>query len=113
MPSPTRKMRDKSSRAGEVAWSRRRGKSGAGGEPEKEINRDRSRNLYENKQNDDNLPGKKATFLQNKTTFYAKAHVFCRNRRLSCHFSSAQERILRFKMYKLECRDSSRRISHR
>jgi hypothetical protein len=55
---------------------RRREKSG-GGNREKEINHVRSRNLYENKQNDDNLPGKKATFLHNKTTFYAKAHVFC------------------------------------
>jgi hypothetical protein len=44
---------------------------------EKEINHDRSQYLYENKQNDDNLPGKKATFLHNKATFYAKAHVFC------------------------------------
>jgi hypothetical protein len=55
-----------------------RGKSG-GGKREKEINHDRSGNLYENKQNDDNLPGKKVTFLQNKTTFYAKAQVFCGN----------------------------------
>jgi hypothetical protein len=44
---------------------------------EKEIIHDRSRYLYENKQNNDNLPGRKATFLHNKATFYAKAHVFC------------------------------------
>src|SRR5271157_112915 len=67
------------------------GKKGRGGSREKEINHDRSRNLYENKQNDDNLPGKKGTFLYNETTFYAKAHVFCKNRRLSCRFSSAEE----------------------
>jgi len=53
------------------------GKKWRGGSLEKEIYHERSRELYENKQNDDNLPGKKATFLQNKTTFYAKAHVFC------------------------------------
>jgi hypothetical protein len=100
MPRPTRKTRDESSDAGEVPGSRRGKKARRG--REKEINHDRSRNLYENKQNDDNLPGKKATFLYNEATFYAKAHVFCKNRRLFCHFSSVKERIPRFKMYKLE-----------
>ena len=57
MPRPTRRTQDKSSRAGEVPWSRRREKSG-GGTREKEINHEQSRDLYENKQNDDNLPGK-------------------------------------------------------
>jgi hypothetical protein len=85
------------------------GKRRTGGR-EKEINQDRSRNLYENKQNDDNLPGKKATFLYNGTTFYAKVHVFCKNRRLSYHSSSTKERIPRFEMYKLERRALARHV---
>jgi hypothetical protein len=89
-----------------VAAAGKKWRAGGG----KEINHDRSQYLDENKQNDDNLPGKKATFLYNEATFYAKAHVFCKNRRLFCHFSNAQERIPRFKMYKLERCVSIRRM---
>ena len=81
MPRSTRKTRDKVSCAGEVPGSRR--------EQGKEIITVQSRNVYENKENDDKLPGKKATFLFKKATFYANAHVFCRNRRFFCHFWSA------------------------
>ena len=104
MPSSMRKTRDKVSCAGEVPESRRGKKGARGGAGKKKmlIMNVQSRNVYENKENDDNLPEKKATFLFKKATFYAKAHVFCRNRRLLCHFSSAQECISRFEMYKLE-----------
>jgi hypothetical protein len=43
-------------------------------------------------------PKQKMTFLHNCTPFYTKAHVFSRNRRLSCHYSSVGERTHRFKM---------------
>jgi hypothetical protein len=49
-----RKTPDKSSDAGEVARPERRGKSAAE-RREKEILYERSRNVYENKQKDDNL----------------------------------------------------------
>jgi hypothetical protein len=47
-------------------------------------------------------PTQKTTFLPSCTPFYTKTHVFCRNRRLFCHYSSVGERTGRFKMEKLE-----------
>ena len=55
------------------------GKSRAGGENKKKKLREdeRSRNVYENKQEYDYLPENKATFLHNGWTFYTNAPVFC------------------------------------
>jgi hypothetical protein len=50
---------------------------GEAGKEKKEINHERSQYLYENKQNNDKLPRKKATFLYNGATFCTKARVFC------------------------------------
>jgi len=47
-------------------------------------------------------PTQKTTFLPGCTPFYAKTHVFCRNRLHFCDYLSLGERILRFKMWKLE-----------
>jgi len=47
------------------------------------------------------LPTQKTTFLPGCTPFYRKIHVFCRNRRLFCHYLSAGARTFRFKMWKL------------
>jgi hypothetical protein len=72
MLKPRRKTQDKSSDAGEFPWPRRGVK-----EAEKEISDDQSRDLYEKKQKDDSFTEEKRTFPPNKTTFYAKAQVFC------------------------------------
>jgi hypothetical protein len=53
-------------------------------------------------------PTQKATFLPGCTPFYAKAHVFCGNRQLFCHYLSLGERTPRFKMWKLETRQDAR-----
>ena len=65
MPSSTRKTRDKSSDAGRFSGLGG-GKNVAGGAGKKKmlIITVRSRNVYENKENDDNLPGKKLTFCE-------------------------------------------------
>ncbi len=61
MPRPTRKTQDKLSGVGEVPWWRRRGKVAWGASTEKKmlINDERSRNVYENKRNNDNVADKK------------------------------------------------------
>jgi hypothetical protein len=58
MPGPMQRTPDKSSDAGKVPRSERRGKSAAE-RREKEILYERSRNVYENKQKDDNLSEEK------------------------------------------------------
>jgi hypothetical protein len=62
--------------------------------------------MYENKQKDDTLSATKddisAQLHAIGMAFYTEASVFCRNRRLFYHYSSAGERTARFKMWKLE-----------
>ena len=58
MPRTMRKTHDRSSDAGEVQSPKGRRKVARGASPEKKmlINDERSQYIYENKQNDDNLP---------------------------------------------------------
>ncbi len=73
-----------------LAAKRRRG---VGIDRRKELNDERSRNVYENKESNDALPENKATFLRNCRTFYTNARVFSRIRRPYCHFQSADAGI--------------------
>jgi hypothetical protein len=65
MPRPARKTHDKSSDAGEVPSLKWRRKIARGASPEKKIYNVQSRNMYENKENNDNLSTKMTAFLHN------------------------------------------------
>jgi hypothetical protein len=62
-------------------------------ERRKELNDERSRNVYENKERNDALPENKVTFLHNYSTFYTNARVFSRIRRPYSHFQSTDAGI--------------------
>ena len=91
-------------RYGEVQSSQGRGKVARGGSPEKKmlINNERSQYMYENKQKYDNLSPRKddisAQLRAISMPFCTETNLFCRNRRLFYHYSSAGERTARFKM---------------
>jgi hypothetical protein len=78
---------------------------------------ERSRNVYENKQISDNVPGKKSDiYVLDSDILYKRKRIlqkFRRNRWLICQFSSATERIPRFKMYKPNGRASCSGSGHR
>src|SRR5208283_188796 len=65
---------------------------------------DRCRNMYENKQKDDNFTDEEGEIFTKVKAIYTEPHVFCRNRLLFFTFRALGERIPRFKMYKLEAR---------
>ncbi len=78
MPRPTQEMQDKLSEAREVPSSRRRGKVAWGASTEKKmlINDERSRNVYENKRKNDNLPDKKSDIsTQRSDIFYRSTRI--------------------------------------
>ncbi len=91
MPRPTQEMQDKLSEAREVPSSRRRGKVAWGGSTEKKmlINHERSRNVYENKQNYD-------TFTEEKGDISTQRNdILCKRTRIllkSSFFLSLLER---------------------